>query len=321
MVRKLTLLAGTLAVTAAAPAAASAAAPSVSTGGASKVTTTTAHLAAKVNPRGQSTTYSFQYGTGTTYGATTAVASAGSGTQAITVGVDLAGLQGATTYHFRVVASSPGGVVSGADRTFRTSNVPLSLTLGATPNPVRYGGSATLNGVLAGTGGGGRTIQIQQNAFPYTGGFVNAPISPVVTNKDGAFSTVLPSLLVNTQVRAVTTTGTKLASEPIIVGVTPTVRTAVSTRHPRRNTYVRFAGTVTPVFVPAQVAIQRKSANGAWITVAGVVTRADTSTRSRYAKSAKIRSAGTYRVFVGLVNSQFAGATGPEIRITPRSTK
>ena len=320
MVRKLTLMAGTVAlIGAAAPAAANAAAPGVAALGATTVTSTSAHIAGKVNPRGKSTTYSFQYGTSTKYGGTTTVSSAGSGTKTLTVGADLSGLTGATTYHYRLVASSPDGVVSGSDRSFKTVNVPLSLALAATPNPVPYGGATTLNGTLSGTGGGGRTIQIQQNAFPYTAGFVNAPVSSVVTAANGTFATTLPSLLANLQVRAVTTTGPRLASPAIIVGVAPKVRTAVSTRHPKRGSFVRFAGTVTPAFVPAQVAIQRKASTGAWITVAGVVTKSDGPNHSRYAKSARVRSTGTYRVFVGLVNSQFAGATGPELRISPRS--
>lgn len=319
MVRKLTLLAGTVAlVSAAVPAVATAAAPGVSTQGTSRVTSTSARITAKVNPRSQSTTYSFQYGTSTKYGATTPAASAGSGTKTVTAFADIAGLTGAKTYHYRVVASSAGGVVSGGDRTFKTKNVPLSLALTATPNPTPYGGASTITGMLAGTGGGGRTVQLQQNVFPYTAGFANAPLSPVVTAPNGAFTIVMPGLTQNVQVRAVTTSGPKLTSPPVIVGVAPTVRTAVSTRHPRRGSFVRFAGTVSPVFVPAQVAIQRRASNGAWITVAEVVTKSYTKTRSRYAKSARVHSAGTYRVFVGLVNSQFAGATGPEIRITPR---
>jgi hypothetical protein len=319
MVRKLTLIGGLLALTAGVlPATSSAAVPGVSTGGASKITSTSAHIAGKVNPQGQSTTYTFQYGPTTKYGITTPAAPAGAGTKAVNAAADITGLTGDKTYHYRLVASSPAGVVSGKDRTFKTDKVPLSLSLVATPNPVPFGGGVSLTGVLAGTGGGGRTIQLQQKAFPFTvPDFANAPLNPVVTAANGAFSLALPGLLQNVQLRVVTTTGQRLASPPVLVGVAPKVRTAVSTRHPKRGRYVRFAGTVTPAFVPAQVAIQRKSSTGAWITVAGVVTKGDGPNHSRYAKSAKVRSAGTYRVFVGLPNSQYAGATGPEIRITP----
>jgi hypothetical protein len=319
MFRSLVLASATAALVAVAPSSALAASPpGVNTGGASKVTSTSAHLSGTINPRGQGTTYSFQYGTTTKYGGTTPAASAGAGTKAIAVGADIGGLQGAKTYHYRLVASSPGGVVSGSDRTFKTDKVPLSLSLVATPNPVRYGAAATLSGTLAGTGGGGQTVQLQLNPFPYTGGFMNAALSPVVTGAAGNFTMVLAGLTANAQARVVTKTGKAVTSPPIMLGVSPVVRTAVSTHHPRRGAFVRFAGTVSPSFVPAQVAIQRLSSKGAWITVAGNVTRAYKADRSRYAKSARVRSAGTYRVFVGLLNSQFAGAVGPSIRISPR---
>lgn len=322
MVRKMTLTVALTAVAGAAvPATASAAAPSVSTGGTTKVTSVSAHLTGKVNPRGQTTTYSFQYGTSTKYGASTAVASAGSGTKTVDAGADIGGLQGNVTYHYRIVASSPGGVVSGSDRTFRTAKVPLSLTLAATPNPTPFGGATTLSGVLAGTDGGGKTVKLQQKGFPYTApDFEDVPgVSPVVTAGNGAFAFTVAGLQQNVQYRAVTTTGRTVVSAPVLVGVAPTVRTAVSTRHPRRGRMVRFAGTVTPAFEPAQVAIQRRRANNVWVTVGGVYTKSAGPNRSRYAKSIKVRTAGTYRVFVGLPNAKFAPAVGPNIRITPRS--
>lgn len=319
MVRKLTLISGVLVVAAVGtPTAASAAVPTVTTGGASKVSQTTAQLNAKVNPQGQTTTYSFQYGTTNKYGATTPAAPAGSGTKAVNVSATITGLKAVTTYHFRIVASNPSGVRSGADRTFTTSKIPLSLALGASPNPVPFGSGTTLVGQLAGTGGGGRSIQLQQNAFPYLAGFANAPVSPVVTGPDGTFSFGYAGLLVNTQLRVTTTSGAKVTSEPVLVGVSPKVLTSVSTRRPRRNTYVRFAGTVTPSWVPAQIAIQKRSSTGNWITVAGNVTRAYTSGKSKYAKSARIRTSGTYRVFVGLLDSKFSPAVGPSIRLTVR---
>lgn len=320
MVRKLTLITGlVVAIGVAVPAASVAEVPGVATDAATNVEQTTARLNARVNPKGKSTTYSFQYGTTNKYGATTASAPAGSGTKAVKVFADIGGLKPVTTYHYRIVASNPDGVVSGPDKTFRTDRVPLSLSVAATPNPVPFGSATTITGQLAGTGGGGRGIQLEQNSFPYTAGFVNAPISPVLTAPDGTFALTLAGLLMNAQLRVTTTSGAKLTSAPILVSVSPKVRTAVSTKRPRRNTFVRFVGTVTPSFVPAQVAIQRRASNGAWITLAGVVTKGDGPNRSKYAKSVRVRSAGTYRVFVGLLNSKFGPSTGPEIRLIPRS--
>ena len=53
------------------------AAPSVSTGSASSVTTSSARVSGTVNPQGSPTSYTFQYGTSTSYGAQTSSTSAG----------------------------------------------------------------------------------------------------------------------------------------------------------------------------------------------------------------------------------------------------
>lgn len=299
------------------PAAASAAAPSVTTRAASQVTPDSATLNGSVDPNGRGTTYFFQYGLDRHYGAQTAPAAAGAGTSAKAVSAFVGGLKSGTTYHYRIVASNPDGVRAGSDRTVKTSNIPLSLTLAAAPNPVVVGGATNLTGALAGTGGGGRTIQIQVNSFPYTGGFV-AYGNQLVTNADGSFGMPVVGLQANAEFRAVTTEGEPLVSPGVFVGVMPVVRTAVSTRRPRARRTVRFAGTVTPAFEHAQVAVQKRGSGGRWVTVAGTLTRHLAATKSRYVKHVRIRHSGTYRVFVGLPNAPFVGATGPAIHIHVR---
>lgn len=93
-------------------------APEVMTGLATKVTPVSATLNGTVDPDGRETTYCFQYGTSTGYGNSTAVKSAGSGTAAISVSTDIAGLVLNATYHYRVVATNSEGTSRGADRTF-----------------------------------------------------------------------------------------------------------------------------------------------------------------------------------------------------------
>jgi Glycosyl hydrolase family 76 len=95
-------------------------APSVSTGGASSITQSGATVSGTVNPNGQSTTYSFQYGTTTSYGATTASQAAGSGTTAVNVSTNLTGLTAGTTYHYRITATNASGTAHGSDLTFTT---------------------------------------------------------------------------------------------------------------------------------------------------------------------------------------------------------
>jgi phosphodiesterase/alkaline phosphatase D-like protein len=99
-------------------------APASATGTATNVASTAATLGGSVNPQGSATTVSFVYGTdptltsGTT---TTAAQSIGSGTSAVAVAADLTGLQPATTYYVRVVATSAAGATQGAILSFTTA--------------------------------------------------------------------------------------------------------------------------------------------------------------------------------------------------------
>ena len=64
----------------------------------------------------------FEYGPSTSYGSSVACAPApGSGTSAVEVSGALTGLAGATTYHFRIVATSAGGTSYGSDETVQTA--------------------------------------------------------------------------------------------------------------------------------------------------------------------------------------------------------
>lgn len=107
-------------------------APRVLTGAASNVAPTSATLNATVDPRGQATTYHFEYGTSTAYGQRTADADAGSGTIARAVSGNATGLLPLTNYHFRLVATSAGGTTNGADQLFTTNALaPEVMTLAA----------------------------------------------------------------------------------------------------------------------------------------------------------------------------------------------
>jgi streptogramin lyase len=108
-------------------------APGASTSAPSAIGPTDATLAASVTPNAQATSYSFNWGVTSAYGATTSTASAGNGTSATTVGAAISGLSPSTAYHYRVVATNAAGTTTGADRTFTTPPLPpTALTGGAT---------------------------------------------------------------------------------------------------------------------------------------------------------------------------------------------
>src|SRR5438270_5092863 len=125
MNRKVKLLAaalGTIALLASAAVAASA--PAVSTGSATSISTTHAELRGTINPHGSKTSYQFQWGLTTAYGASSTVKSAGGGTTNVAVHTGIHGLMPGTTYHFRLIASNSVGQRFGSDRAFKTKGNP-----------------------------------------------------------------------------------------------------------------------------------------------------------------------------------------------------
>jgi hypothetical protein len=118
-------------------------APTAITGPVTAVAATTATLSGTVNPNGTSTTWYFEYGKDTNYGTKTPAANAGAGTANTGVSSNLSGLTGATTYHYRLVASSTAGVTNGSDGIFTTSAAPTATTSAATAVTAT---GATLNG-------------------------------------------------------------------------------------------------------------------------------------------------------------------------------
>src|SRR4051812_45045382 len=142
--RGLAATAATFGVVLAIAPASWAALPAATTGGTTKVTANSAQLRGTVNPKGAATTYYFEYGVTRRYGSRTPDANAGKGTKNVNAVGDVGGLRPATTYHYRLVASNPSGVTSGADRAFTTKKQPLGLAFAATPNPITFGGGTNL---------------------------------------------------------------------------------------------------------------------------------------------------------------------------------
>ncbi len=291
--------------------------PTVSTGSATAVTQTSATLHGTVNPQGAATTYYFQYGKTTAYGAQTGPTSAGSGTTAVDVKAPIVGLTPSTTYHYRVVATNAIGATVGADKKFTTPKQPLGFSLAATPNPVQFGGATTVAGQLTGTGNAGKGVQLQQRPYPYTAAFANVGNAQIV-NAQGQFSFPISPLTQNTQYRVVTTGSGSVTSPVVLVGSHLVIRFSVG-RTVTSGRSLRFAGSVAPKEDGAQYAIQKQKGT-TWVTVAGGTLRSYTADKSRFAKRVRIRHSGTYRVYVGVnegAHLPFSSA-GVAIKVKPR---
>lgn len=173
-----------------------------------------------------------------------------------------------------------------------------TLSLAASPNPVTYGQSVRLSGRLRGSGRGGKTIGLEQNPYPFRG-FV--ALATTRTDRNGDYSfTIKPRR--HTRYRTLTVTAdpyeTRRVSPEVLVRSRLRVGIRVSDSTPRRGQRVRFSGSVLPRHNGHRVYIQRRRANGRWVTIARTRTRAATGNRSRYSRRVRIFRTTLYRVRV-----------------------
>ena len=131
--------------------------PTAVTGTATSTTTSSATLNGQVGPNWNATTWWFEYGTSTSYGQSTAVASLPGVTTLNPVSANVAGLAAGSTYHFRVVTRwSDGTTTYGSDGTFTTAPLatppaaPKGLAPSAGSNKVLLYWSANTETDLAG---------------------------------------------------------------------------------------------------------------------------------------------------------------------------
>lgn len=301
----------------AAPGARAAAppAPGASTLGVSSVSSSSAVLHGAVNAKGHVTSYVFQYGTTGAYGAQTAPASAGEGTATIDVSQTIGGLAPYTTYHYRILASGPGGATAGGERTFTTAKVPLSLQIAGVPNPVPYREPFAVQGTLSGTGAGSRAVALQINPFPYLSGFKTYG-NPELTGSSGSFSFPVLGLLENAQLRVVTTSSPYVSSPVVLEGVA--VRVTLQARRVqrrRRGLFERFSGTVSPAEVGASVGIQWIRPGSSSLNQGGAFASFATGGVSRFSTVVRIRHRGLYEALVVVKDGSHVSAYSAPVRI------
>jgi phosphodiesterase/alkaline phosphatase D-like protein len=94
------------------------------TGGATNLGRNSATVTGAVNTEGQTTTWEFQYGLSTAYGATSSGGTVPASAAPVPVSDNLAGLAPGTTFHYRLIAFHGTFVSYGADQTFFTFPFP-----------------------------------------------------------------------------------------------------------------------------------------------------------------------------------------------------
>ncbi len=266
----------------------------VTTNAASGVGVTEATLQGTLNPRGQSTSYHFDFGLTGTYGSSTPVVTA-TGSTARNVSAIVTGLLPNTTYHFRLAANNASGPSLGKDRVLRTTSAPTGITLTATPTAAIWGASVSLHGVVSGSGVGGIGLAAERTDFPFTG--TPLVLRTFTTNASGAYATSVGPFLITGRVRVVTRTATVASSPSVDIGVRP--RVSLGVVGPRR-TSVRLRGSVSPTFTAATASIQRRARSGRWTTVlrTKVHTGAGALTSTYSARIKRPSRTARYRVVV-----------------------
>ncbi len=300
-----------IAAWACAPAGASAATgPAASTGHSSSVTYSSAIVFGSVNPHSQPTTYVFQYGTTHSYGTQTPLAPAGSGSGSITVSQTLTGLKPLSTYHYRILATSPAGATAGNDRTFATGPVPLSLAIAGVPNPVVFGSPFLVEGTLSGTGAANHAVELQANPFPYLAGF-QVVGNPELTSSSGGFSFPYLGLVQNAQLRVVTVGKPEVSSPVLVEGVA--VHVVLHARATRRRGFARLYGTVAPAEVGALVGFQLVTPGGS-INTGGTVVKAASATVSSFSRIVRVHR-GLYKALVKISDGAHVSAYSAPVLI------
>ncbi len=281
----------------------------VATGGASSVGYGSATLNGTIVPRGSETSYYFQYGPTRAYGLQTGVLDAGSATNSVHVAIAISGLAPLTAYHYRLVAINAGGFAYGGDRSFHTGKVPLSLAIFSSPNPVLYGGTATIQGTLSGTGNGDREVVLQETPFPYTAGWTDVG-NPELTTAAGGFSFPVLGLVQGTDFRVLTTTDPAAVSPDVLESVDLRVSATAGRVGPRGRAL--FHGTVAPAMEHAEIAVMRQL-HGRQVFVAGTRLRHRTTGSSRFSLLARAVRGGIYRVLVHIPGGPLSSTYSPPI--------
>lgn len=168
-----------------------------------------------------------------------------------------------------------------------------TLTMGASATTVKFGGTVTLSGKLAGGKFDAKNVTVRQDPFPVDS-FANAGSATTNATGDWLFA-VKPTANTRYQARS-----GKADSPAVDVMVRPAISLKLSDRTPRRGQRVRFSGTLCPEHDGVAIALQRRTAKG-WRTVAKpVLADVPGATCSSYAHSLRVRRTARYRAsFLG----------------------
>jgi hypothetical protein len=285
-------------------------APVVITRTANVLGATSATLRGIVNPKGQSTSYFFQYGTTTAYGGRTSTVGAGAGTTRLDVSAVVSSLMPHTTYHYRLVTTSPAGTITGSDVSFATGGGPGAVTIAASAATIVLGQTTTISGEVAPPRPSHLTVTLESAptlAGPWA---TRRGLTTAASTQTGAYSFAKLAPSSNTYYRTV---ADGVHSPPVHVLVRFRVAVSVSNKLPHTGSLVRFRGRVAPGHRGLRVWIQRLGSDRHWHIIKRTRLRGLDPARSFYSVLVRIEHSGLYRVVVRH-DSDHAKGLSPTVR-------
>jgi hypothetical protein len=185
-----------------------------------------------------------------------------------------------------------------------------TLSIGAKPSPLVFGGNATISGKLSGTNVAGQTVTLRSDPYP-DGNF--STVATTVTSSTGDYA-FLHKPGENTRYQ--TRVNNNLQSTVITLPVRARVSLRLSDYTPKAGQKVRFAGRVCPQRDGASISIQRRSA-GKYKTIRKTTLRdIPGSTCSSWKRTLRVYRDGRFRAKIaaepahatGYSRSRFANA-------------
>ena len=181
--------------------------PAPTTKAATNLGPATATLNASVNAFGSSTDVTFEYGLTTAYGLSiTATQSPLTGNTVTDVSAGITGLTQSSVYHFRVIAVSCGGTITGSDLTFQTTCTTSAPGIGTITQPTCMvaTGSVVLNGLPATgtwtiTRSPGGTITTGTGTTTTISGMAAGTYTFVLADPSGCVSPASGNVVINSQ--------------------------------------------------------------------------------------------------------------------------
>jgi hypothetical protein len=281
--------------------------PTAKTLEATNISESAATLNGTVNPNNLSTTITFDYGTTTSYGSTaTAYQSPATGTTVTNVSANISGLEGGTTYHFRIKTENSLGVVYGRDMELFTIQVPTATTLEATNISES---TATLNGIVN-PNNLSTTITFQYGRSTSYGNTVTASQSPVtgnnITNVSADISGLTAGTTYHFRIKTVNSLGTTYGGDmqfaKFACSQIPTATTLAATNI--SATGATLNGTVNANGLSTTVTFEIRCCRGSLRTFTAVQSPVTGDTNTDVSADISGLTPGTtYRVRVKAVNS------------------